>query len=95
MEKTAKRGIPIEAVRKIKELDLPSSPALDFARDMFLFSFYTRGMSFVDMAYLRRKALNNGILSYRRCKTGQQLFIKWEKCMREIVDKYDMSNPPA
>ena len=32
-----------------------------FARNMFLFSFYTRGMSFVDMAYLRKKDLNNGI----------------------------------
>lgn len=89
VEKTAKRAIPLEAVRKIKELDLSSSPALDFARNMFLFSFYTRGMSFVDMAYLRRKDLNNGILSYRRRKTGQQLFIKWEKCMQEIADKYN------
>ena len=41
------------------------------------------------MAYLRKKDLQNGVLSYRRRKTGQQLFIKWEKCMQEIVDKYD------
>ena len=54
-------------------------------------SFYTRGMSFVDMAYLRKKDLQNGVLSYRRRKTGQLLFIKWEKCMQEIVDKYDTS----
>ena len=24
-------------------------------------------------------------------KTGQKLFVKWEKCMQEIVDKYDTS----
>ena len=66
-------------------------PNLDFARDMFLFSFYTRGMSFIDMAYLRKKDLQNSILSYRRRKTGQQLFIKWEKCMQEIVDKYPVN----
>lgn len=48
-----------------------------------------RVMSFVDMAYLRKKDLNGNILSYRRRKTGQQLFIKWEKCMQEIVEKYD------
>lgn len=89
VEKTAKRAIPLVAVWKIKEMDLSSNPALDFARNLFLFSFYTRGMSFVDMAYLRKKDLNNGILSYRRRKTGQQLFIKWEKCMQETVDKYD------
>ena len=32
---------------------------------MFLFSFYTRGMSFVDMAYLKKNDLKNGILTYR------------------------------
>jgi len=55
---------------------------------MFLFSFYTRGMSFIDMAHLKKKDLQNGFLSYRRRKTGQQLVIRWEKCMQEIVGKY-------
>ncbi len=88
MEKTVKRAIPFEAVRRIKELDLSLKPLPDFARDMFLFSFYTRGMSFVDMAYLRKSDLKNGMLSYRRKKTGQQLHIRWERCMREIVEKH-------
>ena len=88
--KTVKRAVPLKTIRQIKEMDLSDSPAADYARDMFLFSFYTRGMSFVDMAYLRKKNLQGGILSYRRRKTGQQLFIKWEKCMQEIVDKYAM-----
>ena len=89
VEKTVKRAVPLSAIKRMKNLDLSLQPNLEFARDMFLFSFYTRGMSFVDMAYLRKKDLANGILSYRRRKTGQQLFIKWEKCMQEIVDKYD------
>lgn len=88
MEKTVKRAIPFEAIRRIKELDLSLKPALGFARDMFLFSFYTRGMSFVDMAYLRKTDLKNGMLSYRRKKTGQQLHIRWERCMQEIVEKH-------
>lgn len=87
IDKTVKRAITLEAVRRIKELDL-RNPNLDFARDMFLFSFYMRGMSFVDMAYLKRTNLRNGILSYRRCKTGRQMFVKWEMCMQEILDKY-------
>ena len=89
IDKTIKRAIPLKAIKQIKNLDLLLQPSLDFARDMFLFSFYTRGMSFIDMAYLKKKDLSNGILSYRRRKTGQQLFIRWEKCMQEIVDKYD------
>ena len=91
VEKTLKRAISLNHLKRIKGLDLSLKPNLDFARDMFLFSFYTRGMSFIDMAYLRKKALQNSILSYRRRKTGQQLFIKWEKCMQEIVDKYPVN----
>lgn len=90
IDKTIKRAIPLKAIKQIKNLDLSLQPSLDFARDMFLFSFYTRGMSFIDMAYLKKKDLSNGILSYRRRKTGQQLFIRWEKCMQEIVNKYDI-----
>ena len=88
VEKTHKRAVPLKTIRQIREMGLSESPAADYARDMFLFSFYTRGMSFVDMAYLKKKNLQGGILSYRRRKTGQMLFIKWEKCMQEIVDKY-------
>ena len=88
IDKTVKRALPLKIIKRIKELDLPLKSSLDFTRDMFLFSFYTRGMSFIDMAYLKKKDLQNGILSYRRRKTGQQLFIKWEKSMQEIIDKY-------
>lgn len=90
--KTVKRAIPLEAIRRIKELSLPPDSSLDFARNMFLFSFYTRGMSFVDMAYARKTDLKNGVLSYCRRKTGQRLYIRWEKCMQDIVGKYAENN---
>ena len=91
VDKTVKRAVSLKVIKRIKEMDFSMNSTFDFARDMFLFSFYTRGMSFIDMAYLKKKDLANGILSYRRRKTGQQLFIRWEKCMQEIVDKYDNS----
>lgn len=94
VEKTMKRALSLNDIRRIKGLDLSLKPNLDYARDMFLFCFYTRGMSFIDMAYLKKKDLQNGILSYRRQKTGQQLFVKWEKPMQEIVDKYDTVGTP-
>ena len=89
--KTVKRAVPLKVIRQIRDLDLALFSAMDFARDIFMFSFYTRGMSFIDMAYLRKKDLQNGTLSYRRRKTGQQLFIRWEKCMQEILDKYPVN----
>ena len=54
----------------------------------FLFSFFTRGMSFVDMAFLRKTDIKNGVLTYRRRKTGQLLTIRWEPCMEEIVRRH-------
>lgn len=87
--KTHKRAMSLKAVRQLKEVDLSHDARLDFARDMFMFSFYTRGMSFIDMAYLRTRDLSNGVLTYRRRKTGQMLCIKWERCMNEIVEKYN------
>lgn len=94
IDKTVKRAIPLEEIRRLRELDLTKSPSLAYARDIFMFSFYTRGMSFIDMAFLRKKDLQNGILSYRRQKTGQQLFIKWEKPMQEIINRYDTQGSP-
>lgn len=94
IDKTVKRAVPLRVIRRIRDMDLTDSPALDYARDMFMFSFYTRGMSFVDMAFLQKKDLHNGILSYRRRKTNQLLTIKWEKPMQDIVDKYDTTASP-
>lgn len=88
VDKTVKRAVPVKIIKALKELDLSMKSSLDFARDMFMFSFYTRGMSFVDMAYLKKTDLQNGILTYCRRKTGQQLTVKWEKCMEEIIKKY-------
>lgn len=94
VDKTVKRAISLDTIKKIKNLDLSLQPSLEYTRNLFLFSFYTRGMSFVDIAYLRKRDLNNDVLSYRRKKTGQQLYVKWEKCMQEIVDKHPCHNTP-
>lgn len=94
IDKTVKRAVSIEIIRRIRDLDLTLKPSMGFARDIFMFSFYTRGMSFVDIAFLKKSDLQNGILSYRRHKTNQQLFVKWEKPMQDIVDKYDTEGSP-
>ena len=88
VDKTVKRALPLQIIKKIKSLDLSLTPALDFARDMFILSFMLRGMSFIDMAYLRKTDLSNGYITYRRRKTNQQLTIEWAKEMQMILDKY-------
>lgn len=88
VDKTVKRALPIQLIKKIKTLDLSLMPSLDFARDMFLMSFYLRGMSFIDMAFLKKTDLKYGYLTYRRRKTGQRLTIEWTREMRSILKKY-------
>lgn len=86
--KTQKRALPIQIIRKIKETDLSEYPAMDYARDMFMLSFYFRGMSFVDMAGLKKENLQSGYIIYRRRKTGQRLSIKFTREMQQIISKY-------
>lgn len=88
IDKTVKRALTLNHLKALKALPLGNEPRLAFARDLFLFSFYTRGMSFIDMAYLHKKDINNYTLSYRRRKTGQCIYIQWERCMQDIVNRY-------
>lgn len=86
--KTAKRAITEAQIRRIQELDLSGKPAQALARDMFMFSFYMRGMSFVDMTFLRKDDLKHGMLSYCRRKTNQHLTIAWHRALQNIIDRY-------
>lgn len=86
--KTIKRAVTLHAIKALHGLDLRTEPLAELARDLFLFSFYTRGMAFVDMAYLKKDNLKDGTLTYRRRKTSQQLSIRWEPQMQEIVNKH-------
>lgn len=94
VDRTHKRAIPLETVRALRDMDLSGNPAGEFARDMFMLSFYTRGMAFVDMAFLRKTDLAGSILTYRRHKTGQRLQIRWEDCMQSIVSRYGTGTSP-
>lgn len=87
---TIKRAISPANLRRIVEYDLSKrNPRMALARDLFLFSFFARGMSFVDMAYLRKSDIHDNTLSYRRRKTGQWLTMAIEPCMQEIIDRYN------
>jgi site-specific recombinase XerD len=92
VDKTVKRAISMDDIRRVRSLHLPPETSLSLARDLFLFSFYTRGMSFVDMAYLRKSDISSGYIIYRRMKTHRLLCIKIEPCMAEIIGRYGASS---
>ena len=86
MDKTVKRSIPFSEIKKINGLDLSRKPNMDFARDMFMFSFCTRGMSFIDMAYLKKTDLNNGCLAYRRWNGPSRCRTLWTNTSKTAQD---------
>jgi integrase len=88
---TKKRAVQPQILSKISKLDLSNKPALQFARDLFLFSFYVRGMAFVDMAFLKKSSISSNVLYYTRRKTGQRLSVKIEYCMQVIIDRYNVA----
>lgn len=83
---TRKRAVDGKVLTGLRTLDLTGEPELDYARHLFLFSFYTRGMAFVDMAGLRQADLKAGVLSYMRRKTGKPLSVRWEKPMQDTLE---------
>ena len=86
--KTAKRAIPLGSLRAIRQLQLSEGSAIAFARDLFMLIVYLQGISFVDLAYLKKDDIRNGQLHYSRKKTGQELTVGWESVMQDIVDNY-------
>ena len=89
VDTTVKRSLPLSVLRALVSIDTGDDEELTLSKDLFLFSFYARGMSFVDLAYLTRDNIADGRLGYIRRKTGQFLVIGMEPCMKLIIKKYD------
>lgn len=89
---TQKRALTAEMMKQVASLEQLNAQLL-FARDMFLLSFLLRGMSFVDMAYLKPTDIHDGRLFYKRHKTGQMMSIRWEQRMQDLVNLHP--NPSA
>jgi integrase len=85
---TRKRAINQTTIQQIAAADVRNEKPLELSRDLFLFSFYSRGMPFVDMAYLKYSDLSDGYLRYSRRKTHQPLSVKIVEPLRRLIDKY-------
>lgn len=85
---TRKRAVSEQIIQQLYKLNLPQNSPIALARDIFIFSFCMRGMSFVDIAYLKKENIQNNFIYYYRKKTKQLLTIKIEPCARQIIDRY-------
>ena len=67
---------------------------LERARDLFLFCVCAQGMEFVDLCYLRKTNVQNGVIRYVRRMTNQPVEVKVLPMMQEIIEKYSTEDSP-
>lgn len=92
-QRTVKRALDRDAMRRIADIDLSAYPHLEQARDLFMFSFFSRGMPFVDMVFLQKSAVSGGVISYRRHKTNQWLHVEVTPQLKTLMEKYANDSP--
>lgn len=92
--KTKKRAVDMEDIKRIAKVE-PKCEMARMARDLFVFSFMTRGMSMIDIANLKAGDIKDGRLSYRRRKTGQRITMEWLGDMQRTVDIYNKVSDDA
>jgi integrase len=88
---TRKRAITKQEIQKIAELQFPSdrrSWYLQFSRDVFLFSYFTAGMNFCDIARLRYRDIGGGRVNYSRHKTQKLLSCRLSEQAKAVVERY-------
>ena len=72
--KKEKNGLTLAEVKRMRDLDLSGEhPSIVFARDIFLFSVYARGMRSDDILRLTKGNIRNGQLTYRQHLTGKEI----------------------
>jgi integrase len=87
-----KKALTREEVRLVENLDLAKYPNYTFSRHLFVFSYYTRGMNFVDMMKLRWSDIFDDKITYIRSKTGRPFVLKIVPPVQTILD-YFKSQP--
>lgn len=87
--KKERNGLTLDEVKRLRDLDLSGESQMTvFARDIFLFTVYARGMRSDDIFRLTSKNIRDGQLTYRQHVTGRKISFPWEPALQEIADRY-------
>lgn len=93
-ERTRKRAIREDVVKRLIAEPLAGHPELAFARDLFLFCIYAQGMAFVDVSRLTETNLSGKRLTYKRSKTCRRLEVELPECALQIIGRYHEADNP-
>jgi site-specific recombinase XerD len=86
--KTEKRAIRIDKTIEIEALDLKPESHIWHSKNYYLFSYYTMGTNFVDMAKLTWDNIQNDVLIYTRTKTKKEYKIPLNSKAKAILAYY-------
>ncbi len=86
--RSSKKAMNAEQLKAFIDFDTKGAVGREFAKSIFLFSFYTRGMNLTDIAHLTKKNIHNGQIQYRRSKTGGVFTVKILEQARVILKKH-------
>lgn len=97
VDETRKRALSEKEINRIAkhvrdfsadECSPSEEEKLQKARRYFLFAFLAQGMSFVDMAFLRKTDIRGNQICYRRRKTGQRIVVSITPELRKLIRSY-------
>lgn len=92
-QETAKRAISKEDISRIIEYKT-DNPLVQFAIDIFTFSYIMGGINFVDISTLTKENMMDNRLVYIRHKTKKLIQLPLQDKAIELIEKYhDDSNP--
>ena len=87
--KTERELLTVEELRRMRYADLSNSKSQTFARDIFFFSIYCRGISFTDLAHIKKSDINGFSLIYTsQVLNPSRITVPWDAAMQEIADRY-------
>ena len=89
--KTRKRAIDKDDIQRLIDLEIADGHTTEYrrlAKDLFLFSYFTAGMNFGDIARLRYKDIVKGRVNYSRHKTQKLLSFQLVPMALQILEKY-------
>lgn len=86
--KTVKRAIAKDEIELIKQYRCDSNERLHLAQNIFLFSFYNRGINFSDIAMLKWENIKGDRLTYTRLKTHKPYTMRLLEPSLEILNYY-------
>jgi integrase/recombinase XerD len=90
--KTKKLAISIDKISKLKMLVLQPGSAMHLAQQMFMFSYYNRGMNFIDMVFLKWEQIGDNYTHYKRKKTRRQFTIPRNIHIDEILKFFQVNH---